>query len=626
MSAQLNFFDVLEASPVATEAVTSAFPATQKSPVKHDAETPELIELTVRPKTGARSTRTCQEFAGPNDHHPPATLLGVLQVLEAGDTRESRNIQMRSALKTFAKVVYPRLLADIPADPGNLGKVMAAANPRLRGVKKARWSSVCTLVRNALQTAGYDFMPARAVHPPSASWQALADQLPTKDMAYGLSRLLRHFTRAGIEPADVVEASFADYRAALEDAALSRPVETYRTTMRLWNAAAASVTGWPQIMIELAGDARRYSLDWAAFPRELRDDVETFLNQGGGDNPFERRSGRRCRPSTILVRRNMLRQAATGLAKSGFPIEQITGLRVLVSDPNGSNALQYLWEQYPSSQVLRTSQARLLASIARHYVGSEADGKVLAELAGRLKPENHGMTPKNRERIRQFDTASNVAALINLPARLMGRVRHTDDGARLQALTAMKALAVEILLHVPLRASNLFGLKFGENVIDIGGRTRRVHIVIPPGDAKTKKPYEVALSPSATRLLDEYVRNYRPRLCKEQSAYLFPSPSGGKRHRDGFARDLCRLIAAETGLVMNVHLFRHFAGYIILKENPQAIELVRQLLGHTSIKTTLRFYAEISAEHAADAYEKIIEKQRKAGPAKYSSSTSEALQ
>lgn len=625
MSSQLNFFDVLETAPAAPEAPTSAASA-PKPPIKLAVGSPNFVELASRAKAGASPKGTKESLTAPDGRCPPANLLGVLHILEAGDTRESRNIQMRSALKTFAKVVYPRPLSEIPAEPGRLGKEMAAANPRLRGIKKARWSSVCTLIRNALQAAGYEFMPARAVHPPSASWQALADGLPNKEMVYGLSRLLRHFTRAGIEPADVTLASFSDYRTALEGATLARPAETYRTTIRLWNTAAESAPGWPPIMIELAGDPRRYSLDWAAFPSGLREDVENFLNQGGGDNPFERRSGRRCRASTILVRRNMLRQVATGLAKSGFPIEQMTSLKVLVCDPNASNALQYLWEQYPSSQVLRTSQARLLASIARHYVGSEADGKVLAELAGRLKPENHGMTPKNRERIRQFDNASNVAALINLPARLMGRVRQTDDGARLQALTAMKALAVEILLHVPLRASNLFGLKFGENVIDIGGRTRRVHIVIPPGDAKTKKPYEVALSPSATRLLDEYVRNYRPRLCKEQSAFLFPSPSGGKRHRDGFARDLCRLIAAETGLVMNVHLFRHFAGYIILKENPQAIELVRQLLGHTSIRTTLRFYAEISAEHAADAYEKIIEKQRKAGLAKYSSSKSDASQ
>lgn len=625
MSAQLTFFDVLEASPPAPEASTPAAPVSRRPPTK-GAGLPDAVELAQRPKREPTSKGAELGLTGPDGRLPPATLLGVLQVLEAGDTRESRNIQMRSALKTFAKVVHPRLLNDIPAEPGKLGKVMAAANPRLRGVKKARWSSVCTLVRNALQTAGYEFMPSRAVHPPSASWQALADGLPTKDMGYGLSRLLRHFTRAAIEPADVVEASFADYRTALEDAALPRPGETYRTTIRLWNNAAKTVPGWPSVTVELTGDARRYSLDWAAFPPELREDVEKFLNQGGGDNPFERRSGRRCKASTILVRRNMLRQVATGLAKSGFPIEQITGLKVLVSDPNGSNALQYLWEQYPSSQVLRTTQARLLASIARHYVESEADGKVLSELAGRLKPENHGMTPKNRERIRQFDNPSNVAALINLPARVMARVRRTDDGARLQALSAMKALAVEILLHVPLRASNLFGLKFGENVIDIGGRTRRVHIAIPREDAKTGKPYEVPLSESATRLLDEYVSNYRPRLCKGQSPYLFPSPSGAKRQRDGFARDLCKMIAAETGLVMNVHLFRHFAGYIILKENPQAIEMVRQLLGHASIKTTLKFYAEISAEHAADAYEKIIEKQRNTSSAKYSSGRSGAYQ
>ena len=54
----------------------------------------------------------------------------------------------------------------------------------------------------------------------------------------------------------------------------------------------------------------------------------------------------------------------------------------------------------------------------------------------------------------------------------------------------------------------------------------------------------------------------------------------------------------ETGLDMNLHLYRHLAAKLYLRFDPGGLETVRQLLGHKTIKTTLKAYADFQTEPA----------------------------
>jgi site-specific recombinase XerD len=58
---------------------------------------------------------------------------------------------------------------------------------------------------------------------------------------------------------------------------------------------------------------------------------------------------------------------------------------------------------------------------------------------------------------------------------------------------------------------------------------------------------------------------------------------------------------------MNIHLFRHLAGYLFLKAHPGEYEPVRQLLGHKSIKTTVEFYVGLEQEHSFKRYEAVLD-------------------
>jgi integrase len=57
---------------------------------------------------------------------------------------------------------------------------------------------------------------------------------------------------------------------------------------------------------------------------------------------------------------------------------------------------------------------------------------------------------------------------------------------------------------------------------------------------------------------------------------------------------------------MPAHRFRHAAAKIYLDRNPGQYEVIRQLLGHKDIQTTIAFYAGAESASAARHYARTI--------------------
>ena len=67
----------------------------------------------------------------------------------------------------------------------------------------------------------------------------------------------------------------------------------------------------------------------------------------------------------------------------------------------------------------------------------------------------------------------------------------------------------------------------------------------------------------------------------------------------------------RLGLDVNIHLFRHLAGYLFLKQHPGEYETVRQLLGHKSLKTTIDFYTGLEHADSFRRYDEVLDTYRK---------------
>ena len=72
------------------------------------------------------------------------------------------------------------------------------------------------------------------------------------------------------------------------------------------------------------------------------------------------------------------------------------------------------------------------------------------------------------------------------------------------------------------------------------------------------------------------------------------------------SRRISARIQKGTGLVMHVHLFRHFAAKIFLDANPGQYEVVRRLLGHAALSSTLSAYTGFEAGTAASLHAELI--------------------
>jgi len=110
-----------------------------------------------------------------------------------------------------------------------------------------------------------------------------------------------------------------------------------------------------------------------------------------------------------------------------------------------------------------------------------------------------------------------------------------------------------------------------------------------------------------TQLIDEYVRDFWPALLRgRKEDYLFPGLRKGAKGKLSFSGQISKHIYKATGLKMTVHQFRHAAGAIILKNRPGEFELVRQILGHRSLATTMRCYVGLETIQASEIFTNMV--------------------
>jgi integrase len=210
-------------------------------------------------------------------------------------------------------------------------------------------------------------------------------------------------------------------------------------------------------------------------------------------------------------------------------------------------------------------------------------------------------------RLRVFDEPVNVKRLVNLPERMMRSAARLPNPGYNDAIRAQTALAIAIELAAPLRAKNLAGLRLDQHLVrSRPGRGAVVHLVIPAGEIKNKKPLEFELARDVARLLDLYLKKFRPLLVTDGSSCLFPARQGGAKTPAQLADQIKRAIKRETGLTMNVHLFRHACAFLFLKAHPCAYETVRLLLGHSSLSVTVRAYCGLERDDAVRRYDNLL--------------------
>ena len=455
----------------------------------------------------------------------------------------------------------------------------------------------------------------------SALWKPLRPQIQDEFLRDRLSGLIRYASAKGIEPEDVDEEVLDGYmRYRAETTAQVCDDATRRRIARAWNACAEEISDWPrQRLIEPPVKALT-KIPWESFPSQLRAEIELYLD--GLTKLRRRANGKRIRPckkSTIDTRRREIQAFARMAVEQGDPIEGLNSLAALLQPDLVEKVLQaYCDANRSEPKVYTIDIAWKLLSIARETKClTESDLARLDDMRAALEERRRkGLTDKNLTVIRQVLTDGVWDEVVKLPLTMMAEARRIRHQAPVKAaVTAQLAVAIAIFTFAPVRLGNLIAIRLETNLIRPGGLHSPYWLVFPDYDVKNRVQLQFKLLPEISALLEEYINDYRPILLRgSNDLWLFPGQKREVKNSRTLSLQVTARVIKATGLRLTVHQFRHAAAAIFLKHCPGRYDLVKRMLGHRNVETTLNFYVGLENMQATEIFGDIIKERMTTAP------------
>lgn len=268
-----------------------------------------------------------------------------------------------------------------------------------------------------------------------------------------------------------------------------------------------------------------------------------------------------------------------------------------------------------------------LTKVARGYVGlSEKDLDILNDLRSSFDPKRTSMAPRNQAKIELF-TDARIKRFLDLSTQYLKDIKleiaarrrfAKEKGEIVQtvdlydsdlACRVMQVIAHDLLLARAPRSCNIIYAKLEW----VRWRGNCATLVIPASEVKMRSNKDadlnIPLSEEASETLRAYldfIRSKALRKGDESNPFLFPSPRKSGEPYIRLLDALCKYVHKIVGVPLNPHLYRHLIGWIWLRKNPTVLPQVQRLLGHKSIETTMRYYANIADDTAINLWQDFI--------------------
>jgi integrase len=528
----------------------------------------------------------------------------------------TRRRDIGSALRSIARLLG-RPLAGLPCDLPALRQLLEKIHPTRAGISKKRLQNLRSDLVFAIRhvhASGGQVQPRR---PLCADWQQLFQHLNSDNLKNGLSGFLHYCSDQQIGPEAVNDEHAANYFVHLQQHTLRRnPRKSYRNACRLWNQAADQFDGWPNITLLVPSFRKpRWTLPWEELPQSFQDECQRYLNWlAGKDLLNDHQPPKICKSRTVHLRQRHIHLLTSGAIRQGLHAGELISLETLVTRSIMESAIRGYQEKVgqQSTRYLH-DLVRTLFAIAKHWVRTDEETlEWLRTIMRRMPQRSPGLTSKNREMLRQFDSEANMQRLLAVPNLLIEQSETIANPAR-AAVRFQLGVIIEILLMAPMRIGNLASLRIDQHLQRPEGPGGPAVLVLLESETKNSQPVEYPLPHHVVALLDQYLSEHRPLLTSRlDDPWLWPGQSGHKQE-SRIAQQVKEAIFRETGLHLTVHQFRHLAARLILDEQPGSYELVRQVLGHKNLKTTVNFYAGMRSKAAVAHYDRLIEIKRARG-------------
>lgn len=550
------------------------------------------------------------------------TMADVLDRLATSpDIAAGRLVGLRSAVRTFCRALGKNP-ADVSAEPRAVREALSRLTPGGVGLSRQSFLNLRSLVGKALDAAGIDTIAVRCRTPLAPAWAALLDRVGDFRMRQALARPLQLLSAAGVEPHDIDQATVDALARAIEERqVLRRPRAAHRDFVRHWNRARTSVPGWPQVELRIDDRRNRYLLPPESFLPALRTDIAEWLRSVSTFSLTRRRPP--LRPRTVDGHRLLLWELASAAVRAGVPVTTLSSLRALVDATVVEPALDWLAGRFGGLPVPHLANiTRVACTVARHFLDQAAaaerakEERNLRELrlfCTNLQPPSNGMTRKNRDLLNRFKDPDLLARFVTLPQQLFtslaGKQRPTCADARRAAV----AVAIEILLHAPIRIQNLHGIRLDTHYKVYGqGPKARVALEFPATEVKNGVDLSYPLPARTAAMVDLFREQLRPLLAEPRTPFLFPGRGQRPKQATHLSKEIAEVTAAIVGVRVSAHQFRHVCALLYLQRHPGDYETVRRFLGHSRIETTIRYYAGMEGEAAVALWDDTLSEIRQA--------------
>lgn len=570
-------------------------------------------------------------WADRTDHHR-RLMATTLRMVEELDQRpyEATQLDLADPLILAGK----RPAEAILLDPVRSLALLERASPKALGIAPGTLLNRISALRYILRRLGMlASLRPRAPEITDPRWRELVAALPEGPDYSRLRTFAATCAADGIVPAEV---SWATLNAAAERRAAERggaKAHDYARRVGVqWNRAAKLVPGWPQTRLGQRANPRQYSLPFDAYPPSLVAEVEAYLTDIGAPKVSKGLFSGESRPdpvkpSTVTTRMYCLRRLLWGAVQGGISKEDLTNLRVVATPAFAMASLNWHFCRAGEVNADLGQMAATIASVAQYLKLPEPEWAALKPvLAKATPPARTEITERTARLLDQLADRTRRLKLLHLPEYLMREAARMRDGLpdrrgkvrppqpEAAAWLAATAVAIEILLHAPMRLINLQTLRLGTE-LQLSQVTRgqwRGTIFLAAASVKNKRRLEVPLQPESIALIRAYLNEHRPSLPGVGSTWLFPGHGGPDRprHKGAFGQAITEAVEQWVGVRLNPHAFRALAGAMILEANPHAIDDVRAILGHACFETAMIYYRRCCQRDASDRLSGAIAGQR----------------
>jgi hypothetical protein len=294
-------------------------------------------------------------------------------------------------------------------------------------------------------------------------------------------------------------------------------------------------------------------------------------------------------PLSLRLQRTHVRSAALAAVAAGISVDEITTLARLVEPDTFRAIMGHLWRRDGRKVTAYTGGVAItLITIASDWVKAPKETiATLKSLRGKLGTLPPGLTEKNRELLRCFKDPRLLGTLLQLPDKLWRSARRRLATSRAPFIELQDALAIDLELHFALRMQNLSAMRFGVHLHWPQGPRKPALLTFGGDETKNDVALEFEIPTALADRLLVYRNEIAPAVIGKRPEAVFVTFTGKPRTQAAISPAIKKTILRHLGVRMSPHQFRHLLAQMELDDKPGAYELVRQMLTHKNLKTTV---------------------------------------